>query len=105
MSLRTYVILLTKLVVLVYVISLTWAFSGEFHPLTPHHPDMYMYVGLLSHPVLEVAAFPRPVVFLFYRTAGYLGVERALAMPIAAVLCAAYSRHFASRELRITGLP
>lgn len=89
MSLRTFVVLCAAMVVLVYSASLIWAFPGEFHPLTPHHPDMYMYVGLLSHPVLEVAAFPRPVVFLFYRTAGYLGVEHALAMPIAAVLCAA----------------
>lgn len=101
MKLRSHVILLAAMVVLVYAASLIWAFPGEFQPLTPHHPDMYQYVGLLSRPALEVAAFPRPVTFLFYRTAGYLGVEHALAMPIAAVLCAALPAPFAIA--RITG--
>src|SRR5579864_7391056 len=82
MSLRPNILFFGAMVVLVYTASLLWVFPGEFHPLTPHHPDMYEYVGLLSRPALEVASFPRPVTFLFYRTAGYLGVEHALALPI-----------------------
>jgi tetratricopeptide (TPR) repeat protein len=101
MNLRPRVIPFAAMVILVYAASLTWVFPGEFHPLTPHHPDMYQYVGLLSRPALEVASFPRPVIFLFYRTAGYLGVEHALAMPIAAMLCAALLAPFAIA--RITG--
>ncbi len=95
MSLRSHILLFTTMVILVYAASLLWVFPGEFHPLTPHHPDGYVPVGLLSRPALEIASWPRPVMVLFLRTAGYLGVERALAMPIAAVLGAALVALFA----------
>ena len=101
MSLRPNILFFGAMVVLVYTASLLWVFPGEFHPLTPHHPDMYEYVGLLSRPALEVASFPRPVTFLFYRTAGYLGVEHALALPILAMWLAALVAPFAIA--RITG--
>jgi len=95
MSLRSYIILFGMMVILVYAASLLWVFPGEFHPLTPHHPDGYVPVGLLSRPALEIASWPRPVMVLFLRTAGYLGVEHALAMPIGALLGAALLAPFA----------
>jgi hypothetical protein len=95
MSLRSHILLFGTMVILVYAASLMWVFPGEFHPLTPHHPDGYVPVGLLSRPALEIASWPRPVMVLFLRTAGYLGVEHALAMPIAAVLGAALLALFA----------
>ena len=82
MRLRIYVILLSTLVVLAYVISLTRAFPGKFHPLTPHHPDLYQYVGLLSRPALRVAANLLPVPS---RQTEREGVERHYAGSIASV--------------------
>lgn len=89
MSLRPHILLFAAMVILVYVASLLWVFPAEFHPLTPHHPDGYVPVGLLSRPALEIASWPRPVMVLFLRTAGYLGVAHALALPIAAMFGAA----------------
>jgi len=69
MSLRSHIVLFSTMVILVYAASLMWVFPGEFHPLTPHHPDGYVPVGLLSRPMLEIASWPRPVMVLFLRTA------------------------------------
>src|SRR5258708_25280603 len=84
MRLRSHIILFGMMVILGYAASLLWVFPGEFHPLTPHHPDGYVPVGLLARPALEIASWPRPVMVLFLRTAGYLGVGHALRLPIVA---------------------
>jgi hypothetical protein len=70
----------------VYLLTLRFLFPGYLHPLVPFHSDFYHYTGMAVVSLPAIAAYPRPVAFLFMRLLGTFGLQGLMAGGIAIAL-------------------